>query len=125
MFSRIRIVLGLALLLSLLTSMGVSAKGGFSFIAITGAALKEEVRISDPALITDFFAFADLYRNMAAAPGDPGMSYEITRYYVDGSREVAFDSLHYYPETGYVYYDGIVNGSSEYDQKWYSAQPEI
>jgi hypothetical protein len=34
-----------------------------------------------------------------------------------------FDQLHYYPYTGYVYYDGLVNGSSEYDGKWYAATP--
>jgi hypothetical protein len=33
--------------------------------------------------------------------------------------------LHYYPDSGYVFYDGIVNGSSEYDGKWYTANPNI
>ena len=125
MFSRIRIAVVLALLLSLFTSVAAFAKGSFSFIAINGAALTAEVRISDPALTTDFFAFADFYRDKAEAPVDPGVGYKITRYYLDGGRELAFDKLQYYPETGYVYYDGIVNGSSEYDQKWYIAQPEI
>jgi len=125
MFSRIRIALGLALLLTLLTSINALAKGEFSFIAVSGAELKNEVRISDPALTGDFFAFADFYRDKTDAPLKPGIGYEITRYYLDGSREIAFDKLHYYPETGYVYYDGIVNGSSEYDQKWYISRPEV
>ena len=48
------------------------------------------------------------------------------RYYVNGYTERPFDKLHYYPETGFVYYDGIANGgSSEYDGAWYTAQPEI
>ena len=125
MFSRLRIALGLALLLSLITSTSVLAKGQFSFIAVTGGSLTDEVRITDPTLTQDFFAFADLYRDKAEAPADPGVGYEITRYYVNGHTETAFDRLHYYPETGYVYYDGIVGGSSEYDGKWYTAKPDM
>jgi hypothetical protein len=125
MFPRIRIALGLALLLALLTSMTVFAKGEFSFIIVTGGELTDEVRISDPALTGGFFTFADFYRNKTEAPVDPGAGYEITRYYLDGQAERPFDRLHYYPETGLVYYDGIVNGSSEYDGEWYTAQPEI
>ena len=125
MFSRARIALGMALLLTLLTFTTVFAKGSFSFIAVTGDKLTDEVRISDIALTRDFFTFADFYQNKAEAPADPGVGYQITRYYVEGYTETAFDSLHYYPETGFVYYDGIVNGSSEYDGNWYTAQPEI
>ena len=125
MFSRFRIAAGLALLLTLLTSITVFAKGSFAFISITGSDLKEAIRVSDPALTESFFAFADFYRDSTEAPADPGNGYEITRYYVDGNRESAFDKLHYYPDTGFVYYDGIVNGSSEYDGKWYTAKPDI
>lgn len=126
MFSRIRMAIGLALLLTLFTSIHVSAKGSFSFISVTGGKLADEVRISDPALTQDFFIFADFYRNKAEAPVDPGVGYEITRYYVNGHTETPFDTLHYYPETGFVYYDGIANGgSSEYDGGWYTAQLEI
>ena len=125
MFSRFRIAVGLVLLLTLLTSGTALAKGGFAFISITGPELKEPIRISDRVFTEGFFAFADFYRDGTEAPADPGMGYEITRYYVDGSRESAFDKLHYYPDTGFVYYDGIVNGSSEYDGKWYTAKPDI
>jgi len=125
MFFRIRIALGLAVLLTLITSITAFAKGAFSFIAVTGANLKEEVRVTDPALTTDFFAFADFFQNKIEVPANPGAGYDITRYYIDGKREIAFDRLHYYPESGFVFYDGIVNGSSEYDGKWYTAKPEI
>jgi hypothetical protein len=125
MFSRFRIAAGLALILTLFTSMTVLAKGSFAFISITGPDLKEAVRVSDLALTEDFFTFADFYRDRVEAPTDPGIGYEITRYYVDGKRELAFDKLHYYPDTGFVYYDGFVNGSSEYDGEWYSADPNI
>jgi len=125
MFPKLRVMAGLALLLSLLTVIKVYAKGGFAFIAVTGPNLKEAVRLADPELITDFFAFADFYRDRTEAPAEPGLAYEITRYYLDGRREIPFDRLHYYPDTGFVFYDGIVNGSSEYDGEWYSARPEV
>jgi hypothetical protein len=123
--SRARIALGLAVLLSLLISVTVLAKGQFSFIVVTGGPLTDAVHLSDPALTEDFFAFADFYQNKTGAPADPGVGYEITRYYINGHTETAFDRLHYYPESGYVYYDGIVDGSSEYDGKWYTAKPEM
>jgi hypothetical protein len=125
MFSRFRIAFGLALLLSLIIASTVFAKGSFAFITITGPNLKSEVRATDPALTMDFFTFADFSRNRMDAPENPGEAYEITRYYIENTRESAFDQLHYYPDTGYVFYDGIVNGSSEYDGKWYKAVPEI
>jgi hypothetical protein len=125
MFSRIQVAGGLVFLLILMTSITAFAKGGFSFITITGPNLQEEVRVTNLALTEDFFAFADFFRDRTKAPTDPGTGYEITRYYIDGKREIAFDHLHYYPDTGFVYYDGIVNGSSEYDGDWYTAKPEI
>jgi hypothetical protein len=97
MFTRIRTAIGFAVLTALVMTISAFAKGGFSFIAITGPNLKEEIRSTDLTLTEDFFAFADFYRNKTSAPADPGPGYEITRYYVDGKREIAFDRLHYYP----------------------------
>jgi hypothetical protein len=126
MFPRIPLALGLTVLVTVITAASALAKGGFNYIAVTGANLKEEVRLTDPALNRDFFAFADFYRDKTEEPAEPGTGHEITRYYVDGTRAVAFDELHYYPETGYVYYDGIAGGGwSEYDDQWYLASPEI
>ncbi len=125
MFSRIRIAFAYAILASMLAASAVSAKGGFAFITISGSGIKESIRAANGALTQDFFAFADFYRDTTDAPSDPGLGYEITRYYIDNNRDVAFDKLHYYPETGFVFYDGIVNGSSEYDGKWYTAKSEI
>jgi hypothetical protein len=106
--------------------MAAFAKGGFSFITITGPKIEREIRSDDSSLTEDFFAFADFYRNKTSTPVDPGIGYEITRYYIEGKGELAFDRLHYYPETGFVYYDGITGGgSSEYDGEWYTAKPEI
>ena len=125
MFSRIRNAAGLALLLALISSMTVLAKGGFAFISITGPGIEGEIRATDLELTEDFFAFADFYRDKIEAPSDPGEGFEITRYYIDGTREVIFDQLHYYPSTGFVFYDGLVNGDSEYDGEWYSANPAV
>ncbi len=125
MFTRFRTVFGLAVLLTLMISITVFAKGNFSFITITGPDLKEPIRSTNPALTTDFFAFADFTQSRTAAPANPGVGYEITRYYIDGGTESAFDKLHYYPETGFVYFDGLVGGSSDYDGKWYTAQTGI
>lgn len=125
MLSRIRVVLGLALLLMLAIPLTAFAKGGFTFISIAGPGLKEAIRVTDLALTEDFFTFANFYEDRIEAPAHPGEGYEITRYYVDGKREIIFDRLHYYPETGFVYYDGIENGESEYDGEWYIANPEI
>lgn len=125
MFLRTRIAVALALLTALLISVTAFAKGSFAFITITGPKLRDAVRSTDPALTTDFFAFADFYHDKAKAPASPGAGYEITRFYTRGRGEIAFDRLHYYPEAGFVYYDGIVNGSSEYDGEWYTANPEV
>ena len=122
---KIRNAVGLACLLALITSMAVLAKGGFSFISITGPGIDEDIRATDLKLTEDFFAFADFYRDKVETPRDPGTRYEIRRYYIDGKREILFDRLHYYPSTGFVFYDGIVNGDSEYDGEWYSANPAI
>ena len=125
MFTHRRAALGLALVVSLIFSVTVSAKGGFDFIAISSPNLKEEVRVTDTALTEDFFTFADFSKDKTEAPADPGQGYEILRYYIDGKREIIFDRLHYYPETGFVFYDGIENGESEYDGEWYTAESEI
>lgn len=125
MFTRIRIAIGMALAGSLIASTIAFAKGGFDFIAISGPDLKEPVRITDASLTEDFFTFANFYEDKTKAPSDPGQGYEITRHYEQGGSDVIFDRLHYYPETGFVFYDGIENGDSEYDDEWYVANPGI
>ena len=125
MFTRIRIAIGFALAALLVTFNLAFAKGGFDFIMVSGPNLKESVRVNDSQLTTDFFTFASFYEDRTKAPADPGVGYEITRHYVQGVSDVIFDRLHYYPETGLVFYDGIENGESEYDGEWYTANPEI
>ena len=125
MLTCIRIATGIALAMFLIVSTTVFAKGGFDFIAISGPDLKETVRITDASLTEDFFTFANFYEDKTKAPADPGQGYEITRHYKQGVSDVIFDRLHYYPDTGFVFYDGIENGDSEYDDEWYIANPDI
>ncbi len=125
MLSRVRIALGLALICSLMISVMVSAKGGFDYLTITGPGLKDSAQVTDTALTEDFFAFANFYEDRTKPPADPGVGYEILRYYEEGIGARAFDRLHYYPESGFVFYDGIENGESEYDGGWYTANPAI
>lgn len=125
MFIRVRIALGIGLAAILIVSVTASAKGGFDFITISGPNLKEALHVTDTSLTEDFFTFANFYEDKTEAPADPGQGYEITRHYVQGVSDVVFDRLHYYPETGFVFYDGIENGDSEYDGEWYAANPDI
>ena len=124
MLTRLRIATGFVLAVLLITFTTTFAKGGFDFITITGPNLKQAVRVTDTSLTTDFFAFANFYEDKTKAPEDPGEGYEITRHYEQGVSDVIFDRLHYYPDSGFVFYDGIENGDSEYDGEWYTANPE-
>jgi hypothetical protein len=118
----------LALVLSLIFPAGwVSAKGNFDYLAVKGPGITGEINITNPALTADFFVFADFTQGEVPVPADPGQGYEVVRVYVEMTNgkpsPTPFDQLHYYPYTGYVFYDGLVNGSSEYDGKWYAANP--
>lgn len=103
------------------------SKGGFDYLTVKGPGITGEINITNPALTSDFFAFADFSKGQIPAPTDPGQGYQVVRVYVvtEGEKPTPtpFDQLHYYPYTGYVYYDGIVGGSSEYDGRWYAANP--
>ncbi len=103
------------------------ADGGFDYIAIKGPGIIGEIDVTQAALTEDYFAFADFTQGSIPAPANPGQGYQIVRLYVvfedDKPRNVPFDELHYYPYTGYVYYVGVVDGTSEYDGKWYAANP--
>lgn len=103
------------------------AKGSFDYLTIKGPGITGEINITNPALTADFFIFADFSRGEVTPPADPGEGYQVVRVYVltenDKPSPKPFDQLHYYPYTGYVYYDGLVGGSSEYDGKWYTANP--
>jgi hypothetical protein len=126
MRSRIRLVVLLAFVGSLLVTNIALAKGSFDFLTVAGDGIPGDIRIADPALTTDWFVFADLPGGGIPAPVHPPTGgYVVTRYYMDRGRASAFDQLHYYPDAGLVYYDGIHNGWSEYDARWYAARPGL
>ena len=120
----------LFLLLVLIVPLSVVfAQGDFTYVTIKGPGVTGEINVTNPALTHDFLAFADFSKGAIPAPADPGQGYQVVRVYVktvDGKpTDYPFDQLHYYPYVGagYVYYDGVVEGSSEYDGKWYAANP--
>ena len=110
----------------LLPAMLVFAKGNFDYITIKGPGITGEIDVTNPALTGDFFAFTD-FTNEVPPPADPGQGYQVVRVFVETvdskPSDHPFDQLHYYPYTGYVFYDGLVEGSSEYDGRWYAANP--
>lgn len=111
----------------LIPATAVFAKGNFDYLTVKGPGITGEINITNPALTDDFFAFADFTQGAVSPPFDPGQGYQVVRVYVetvDGKpQDMPFDQLHYYPYTGYVFYDGLVFGASEYDGKWYAANP--
>jgi hypothetical protein len=102
------------------------AKGPFSYITIKGPGITGDLSVTNSALL-DFFAFADFSKGEVEPPATPGEGYEIIRSFVDENNKVQnFDLLYYYPDSGYVYYDGLIgDASSEYDGKWYTADPNV
>lgn len=111
----------------LLPLTAVFAKGNFDYLTVKGPGITGEINITNPALTEDFFAFADFTQGEVPPPADPGQGYQVIRVYLetvdDKPTARLFDQLHYYPYTGYVYYDGLVEGASEFDGKWYAANP--
>ncbi len=111
----------------LVSSQLAMAKGNFAKIVISGGQLASEIEVTDPSLL-GFFSFSD-FTNAHTQKPKVGEGYVVTRYeqYQDGTFH-AWDRLHYYPNTtglgGYVFYDGLINGGSEYDGQWYTASPE-
>ena len=120
-------ILLIVLVLVIPTSFAL-AKGNFDYIIVKGPGLQGELNLTNPEL-TSFFVFADFSLGAIDPPADPGEGYEITRVFVvtenDKPDPTAFDQLYYYPyaDDGYVFYVGLANGSSEYDGKWYAANP--
>jgi hypothetical protein len=115
-----------ALLFLLLLPLQSALAGGCCFTDITIKSLDSgrQVTISGPALtaphdLSTFQSFTDFSRTISK-PSRVGPAYEVVR---DG-----WDHLRYYPGVGdapgAVYYEGLINGSSEYDGRWFFVLPE-
>jgi hypothetical protein len=109
----------LLILALLLLPTAAQAKGPFSYLVVSGGDLKQEVRLIDAALM-GFGAFAK-FPDSLEPPADAGWGYEVVRHFSNGQSDMAFDHLHYHPAAGLTYYDGLVNGYSEYDGRWFAA----
>jgi len=101
------------------------AKGPFDRVTVSGGLIENEVEVSDP-LLMDFFSLSILHNAGIEQPQVEGEGYLVIRYFKDENGSfTAWDSLRFYPSNeesgGYVYYEGLVNGSSEYDGNWYLA----
>ncbi|MCC7117454.1 MAG: hypothetical protein IT310_02925 [Anaerolineales bacterium] len=116
-----KLIWGLTALLVLIPSFAALAKGDFTYITVKGPGVTGELTVSHPNLI-QFFSFSD-FSKAVEAPAEPGDGYQVLRVFVVDGKEQPFDLLYYYPTTGFVYYEGLANGSSEYDKKWYVADP--
>lgn len=101
------------------------ADGEFDYIVVKGPGITGDINVSSPLFTADIYTFADFSKGSVSPPTDHGQGYQIVRMHAEGSKGIPYDQLHYYPYTGYVYYDGIVNGFSENGGKWYIANPDI
>ena len=119
-----KIYIFLLILLFVIPTTVVFADGQFDYIVIRGFGIMEDINVSNP-LLRSMDAFADFSKGSVNPPADPGIGYQVVRMYAEASKGVPYDQLHYYPDSGYVYYDGIVNGFSEDGTKWYVANPAV
>lgn len=115
----------LLVLALVIPTMVVFAEGNFDYVVIKGFGIMEDINVSNPLLTQDYYAFADFSKGGIAPPADPGIGYQVIRMHAEGSKGVPYDQLHYYPDSGFVYYDGIVNGFSELGTQWYAANPAV
>ncbi|MBZ0289729.1 MAG: hypothetical protein K8I30_19050, partial [Anaerolineae bacterium] len=129
--TKLRWILILSILAAVLLSANLAlAKGGWGKIEISGDGLSGVVEITDPVLLEGFSlgAFQDLALGSIDPPLVIGSGYQMRRGWDSGPVIfVPFDEVHYYPDpsggAGYLYYDGLVNGSSEFDGNWYRVTP--
>lgn len=112
----------------LLLAQAVWAKGPPQKITISGEGLAGEIVITDDETTLNALAMMtleDYVTFTADAPdGISGEGYLLTRFYeISPDRYVPFDQVRYFRSPnggrGYIQYVGIVNGSSEYDGKWF------
>jgi hypothetical protein len=112
----------------LLSSNPAMAKGTFAKLVISGGHLTGDIEVTDPALL-GFMSLSDFSRAKTQEPDSVGDGYIVTRFEQDSTGVfIAWDKLRYYPSSngsgGYIFYEGLINGVSEYDEQWYMASPE-
>jgi hypothetical protein len=106
------------------------AKGPADRIVISSPLLAEDMVLTDRDTLIQI-SMANL-ENFEAGSIEPptGLTagYTLDRQFAESPGKFrSFDRVVYYPDPagdlGYVFYEGIVNGSSEYDGRWFRARP--
>ena len=119
------------LIITLLFGMALGLVLGKSsnLVILNGPGLAEDTQLDDP-IFTHFLSLTLLedVENPIEEPSELGHAYTLDRWFLDeDGRGGHFDTATYYTHPdgglGYVYYDGIHNGWSEYDEQWYQVNP--
>jgi len=119
-----------ALAIALIATSLASAKGNFTTVVVMRLGTGELRIVHDPDLV-GFFALSDFTKGSREVT-NPGStyadSYELTRVGEgEGGGLFAIDRVRYVPpgssQLGYIFYEGLINGSSEYDGKWFPTTP--
>ena len=128
-YGRINLVAS-AMLAALFCSfvLPAAAKANFDRITVQEQGSETQVEVTDPALL-GFFAFTDFSDGRREPPRVVGPAFVVTRWEMDRAADAGFqpwDRLRYYHTSqdntlgrGWVFYEGLLNGSSEYDGQWY------
>ena len=112
----------------LLMAASVQAKGPADRIIVTGPTIAGEMLLTLPETnyLLSFAVMEDFSAGAVDEPVSAGSTfYEMERQFLtnDGDFQT-FDRSRFYPESGYVFYVGVEDGWSEYDNKWFHARPE-
>jgi hypothetical protein len=116
----------------LLAACFVQAKGPPTKITIAGPGLDGVLEVTDPNLV-DGLGLGAMENPRTIRGSQPpdvrGEGYVIERFYCAESGSCrAFDRLHYYlnltGDTDHIFYDGLLDGSSEYDGRWFEVTVE-
>lgn len=105
--------------------IGAGAKGPSDWVEFQMPGMYRNIRLELPDVPEDlsFGQFED-FLNPIQGPDNLGPGFMITRgWFDDQGKAEPWDRVMYFAnlegDLGYVYYFGIVNGSSEYDGRWF------
>ncbi len=115
--------------LAALTTTFVNAKGSFDCLLLYGDG--KAIEVTDSSLLP-FDAFNDFSASIPGSPSAITPGFLIARGATDNSTGecTPIDTIRFFPSSlgagskPVVYYEGLVNGWSELDAKWYYAKPE-